>query len=135
MTTPAIPATDSGPEPALTPQPLRWIGGVVRPRRLRRKGKPMRVAAWMTDSGNILGAAIVEGHGPTVLRQLLDELLLVAPADRRPDRLVVWPSVRGAFGTLAFPQASFDRDRFLKIVIEDQVSFGFIPGRLPVRRG
>jgi hypothetical protein len=114
---------------------IRWIGGVIRPRGLLHRGKPMRVAAWIDQSGSLVGAAIVEGHGPTVLRELLDEQLLQTEPDQRPNELVVWPSVRAAFHGLEYPTVSFERDRFLTVVVEDLADFGQIPAGLRVRVG
>jgi hypothetical protein len=112
---------------------IRWIGGVIRPRGILHRGKPMRVAAWIDPSGSLVGAAIVEGHGPTVLRELLDEQLLRTEAAQRPNELVVWPSVRAAFHGLEFPTVIVEQDGFLSVVVEDLADFGRIPGDLPVR--
>jgi hypothetical protein len=114
---------------------IRWIGGVIRPRGLQHRGKPMRVAAWIDQSGSLVGAAIVEGHGPTVLRELLDEQLLRTEAARRPNELVVWPSVRAAVRGLEYPTVTVEHDGFLSVVVEDLADFGQIPGGLPVRVG
>ncbi|PRP94593.1 hypothetical protein [Enhygromyxa salina] len=113
----------------------RWTGGVIRPRGLRHRGKPMRVAAWIDRSGSIVAAAIVEGHGPTVLRELLEEQLSRTEAPQRPGEVVVWPSVRAAFRGLEYPAVIVEHDSFLTVVIEDHVDFGKIPGALPVRVG
>lgn len=126
-------STAASPSP-LTPAP-RWIGGVVRPRGFRHQGKPMRVAAWIDSGGSLLAAAIVEGHGPTVLRQLLDELLITVDDEQRPRGLTVWPSAGASFSNLEYPVVSLERDRFLTVVIEDEADDGQIPGYLPVRAG
>lgn len=115
--------------------PTHWIGGVVRPRGCTHRGKPMRVAAWIDSAGTILSAAIVEGHGPTVLRELLDALLVEVGDQRRPQTLTVWPSERAAFSGLEYPVVTVERDTFLSLVIEDEADFGRIPGRLPTRSG
>ena len=115
------------------PRQIRWIGGVLRPRYCTYRDKPMRVAAWITSSGSLVGAAIVDGHGPTVLRDLLTDLLAQAPADMRPTQLVVWPSARAAFRQVEYPPVSIERDEFLSIVIEDLADCGRIPAELPVR--
>lgn len=114
---------------------IRWIGGIVRPHGCKHGGKPMRVAAWITSAGSLLGAAIVEGHGPTVLAALLTELLASTNADERPNELVVWPSARAAFAGLEYPPVVVERNNFLTVVIDDEVEFGHIPGRLSVRKG
>ena len=111
---------------------IRWIGGVVRPRGCKHRGKPMRLAAWIDSAGSVLGAAIVEGHGPTVLREMLDELLVTVADERRPQRLTVWPSVHAAFSDLEYPTVIVERDDFLTVVIEDEADFGH---RLPTRTG
>lgn len=115
--------------------PTRWIGGVIRPRRCTHRGKPMRLAAWIDSAGSILAAAIVEGHGPTVLREMLDELLVEVDEPRRPQTLTVSPDVRAAFAGLEYPAVTVERDEFLILVIEDEVDFGRIPGGLPARVG
>ena len=97
-----------------------------------RGGKPLRVAAWVC-SGTVLGAAIVDGHGPAVLRELLDELLASTAEHRRATRLIVWPNAQGAVRDLAYPPVSVEHDPFLTVVIEDLADFGQIPGALPVR--
>lgn len=113
--------------------PVRWIGGVVQPRGLRRDGKPLRVAAWITSGGVVLEAADVDGHGPTVLREMLNELLATTTEDKRPGRITVWPSVRAAFRDIEYPHVVVERDRFLTVVIEDDADAGF-PWGLSVRR-
>lgn len=120
---------------SLPAAPTRWIGGVVRPRGCKHCGKPMRVAAWIDSAGSLLAAAIVEGHGPTVLRELLDQRLAEIDDERRPATLTVRPSERTAFSDLEYPAVTIARDDFLIVVIEDQADFGWIPGRLPVRTG
>lgn len=120
---------------SLTKPSARWIGGIVRVRGFHRDGKPLRVAAWITRSGDVLDAVIVEGHGPSVLRELFCELLARAGAHRGPAEVVVWPSARAAFRDLQYPEIRVERDLFLSVVIEDQADAGFIPGRLAVRRG
>jgi hypothetical protein len=122
-------------DPVTQPQQVRWIGGVLRPRGCTYRGKPLRVAAWITSCGSLVGAAIVDGHGPTVLRELLTDLLTQAPEDRRPTQLVVWPSVRAAFRRFEYPPVSVEQDQFLSVVIGDEVDCGYIPGRLSVRSG
>lgn len=122
LTTPARPPT------------IRWIGGVLRPYRCKHRGKPMRVAAWITRSGSLLSAAIVEGHGPTVLRELLTELLASTSEAARPSELVVWPNVRAAFADLEYPPVVVEHDIFLTVVIEDHHDAGHIPWQLQVRR-
>jgi hypothetical protein len=112
---------------------IRWIGGVVRPHGLKHRGKPMRVAAWIDSSGSVVAAAIVDGHGPTVLRELFEERLAQTESGKRPGELVVWPSVRAAFRGLEYPAVLVERDTFLTVVIEDQADCGWIPGGLPVR--
>ena len=113
-----------------SPRSITWIGGVVRPYGMQG----LRVAAWITRGGSLVGAAIVDGHGPSVLGELLDEQLQRAPAERRPDRIVVWPADRAAVRGLQFPPVTLEREGFLKVVIEDLADAGQIPGRLPVRR-
>jgi hypothetical protein len=120
---------------SLPKKPIRWIGGVLHPHGCKHHGKPMRVAAWIDGAGSILSAAIVEGHGPTVLRDLLDELLVEVDDERRPATLTVWPSVRSAFSGLEYPPVTIARDDFLLVVIEDEADCGGIPGRLQVRTG
>jgi hypothetical protein len=112
----------------------RWIGGVVRPHALRHRGKPMRVAAWADSSGVLIGAAIVEGHGPTVLRELFDELLGAVDAAARPSRLTVWPNSHVAFRGLEYPLLIVEHDPFLTLVVEDEADVGRISA-LPVRVG
>lgn len=121
-------------EPELQLQPREWTGGVHRVRGLRHLGRPMRVAAWIDSSGNLLTAAIVEGHGPSVLLELLEDLLGETPPESRPERITVWPSAAKAFRRLQYPAVSFERDGFLSVVVEDQADFGNIPGDLPIRR-
>ena len=121
--------------PVTPTRQIRWIGGVLRPHHCTYRGKPVRVAAWITSCGSLIGAAIVDGHGPTVLRELLTELLAEAPADKRPTQLTVWPSVRAAFRQVEYPPVHVERDEFLSVVIDDEVDAGQIPGRLPVRSG
>jgi hypothetical protein len=112
-----------------------WIGGVCGLHGFKHAGKPMRVAAWMTSSGNVLGAAIVEAKGPAVLRQLFDELMESKASEELPARVIVWPSARAAFRDVVHPPVTVERNEFLRVVIEDQASFGRYPGELEVRRG
>lgn len=113
----------------------RWIGGIVPVRGFRHLGKPMRVAAWITPVGIEIAAAIVEGHGPTVLRALLDDALRKTAPSGRPSRLVVWPVAQAAFRDLKGLPVDVHRDEFLKVVVEDGADAGQIPGDLPVRCG
>jgi len=116
-----------------SPSPVRWVGGIVNPRGFRQGGKPMRLAVWMTSGGTLVDTAIVTGHGPTVLRRMLDEQLARVEADRRPSHVRVWPSVKAAFRDLSFPTVEVEKDLFLKVVVEDQCSFGHLPHDAPVR--
>ncbi|PRQ04185.1 hypothetical protein ENSA5_10230 [Enhygromyxa salina] len=127
--------TPNASERANQPRAIQWIGGVVRPRGFRHRGKPMRVAVWIDRAGSIVSAAIVEGHGPSVLRELLEEQLAQTEAAKRPSELVVWPNVRAAFRGLEYPAVVVEHDAFLTVVVEDQADFGRIPGTLPVRVG
>ena len=125
-------STPSSPRPgpsSLRSRSIIWIGGVV-----RIGGMPgQRVAAWITSAGRVVDAAIVDGHGPTVLGEMLGELLQRVPADQRPDELVVWPADRAAVGGLQFPPVTLERDGFLKVVVWDQWYAGAYPDRLSVR--
>lgn len=123
------------PLPSTTAHDIRWIGGVTRPRGLFYRGKPMRVAAWIDPSGWILAAAIVDGHGPTVLKQLLEEALACTQATKRPSKLVVWPSARAAFRGHEYPPVVVERDLFLTVVIDDLADCGRLVAELPVRVG
>lgn len=111
----------------------RWIGGVVRPRGFVHDGKPMRLAVWITHDGTLIDACIVRGHGPTLLRDLLDEVLALAPPEERATELVVWPAVAKAFADLEFPQVEVRRDEFLRIVVEDLADAGQVPQGLRTR--
>lgn len=124
------PATSS----TYQPSPIRWTGGVLRPYGYKHQDKPMRIAAWINNSGDLLAGAIVEGHGPTVLRELLTELLERTPEAKRPIRLVVWPNVRAAFANVEYPPVEVDRDRFLTVVVGDHGDAGRM-FELPVRVG
>ena len=122
----------------MTVEPIRkitWTGGVTSLRGFSHGGKPMRVAGWITGSGHVLKAAIVESKAPSVLRQLFDELMKSEPPQKLPTQLVVWPVARAAFRDVVYPPVIVKKDMFFKVVIEDQGDFGRFPGELPVRRG
>ena len=118
-------SNDTPTSPA--PHPIRWVGGIIRPRGFRREGKPLRLAVWMAPVGTLLDVAIVSARGPAVLRQMLDAQLLRADAHARPSKITVWPSVEKAFRDLSFPEVEVRKDAFLKVVVEDQCSFGHLP--------
>ncbi len=95
----------------------------------------MRLAVWMTSSGRLLDVAIVERHGPFLLRVMLDEQLMLAKEQERPCEVVVWPSVAAAFRTMRFPAVIVEKAMFLKTVVEDQCDFGHLPHGVPARAG
>ena len=127
----AHPFDSQSPRPAV--RPVRWVGGVLRPYGFKHAGKPMRLAAWMTSAGTLIDAAIVVRNGPTVLRAMLDEQLLIAEASRRPSEVVVWPGTKSAFRDLSFPSVTVRRDEFLRTVVEDLCDFGQLPHGAPAR--
>lgn len=131
MSTPR--STENRCDPSPRAPEIRWIGGVVRVPGLSHAGKPMRVAAWITRAGQVLGAAIVEGHGPSLLREMLAELLARTDAQHRPSKVVVWPSVRAAFRDMEFPPVTVDKEMFLSVVIGDHADVGFRALPLTVR--
>ena len=95
----------------------------------------MRLAVWMESGGSLLDVAIVGAKGPALLRKMFETQLLRVGASKRPTRVTVWPSVKKAFADLAFPTLEVRKDEFLRVVVEDQCSFGHLPGGLPVRTG
>ncbi len=124
----------SAPEPTVRGR-VAWVGGIVHLRGFRHAGRPMRIAAWMTSSGTLLDAAIVDRNGPTLLRTMLDELTFIAPSGERPTELLVWPAVKSAFKELEFPRVEVLKDEFLRIVVDDHADAGHLPHGLPVRAG
>jgi hypothetical protein len=114
---------------------LDWIGGVVRVKIYSNGWRSVRVAAWARPYGELLAAAIVEGHGPTVLRELFDEAMEQAGRHERPTRLIVWPSAERPFRAFEYPEVVVHADPFLKLLVEDAADFGTIPGSLDVRTG
>lgn len=114
---------------------MTWIGGVSNVSGLLHAGKRLRVAAWITASGHLLRAAIVEAKGPAVLRQLFDELMEGLSSEELPTRLIVWPTARAAFRDVVYPPVTVEKNEFLRVVVEDQADAGRIPGNLEVRRG
>lgn len=127
-------ATDTTP-PLAPPAPIRWVGAVIRPRGFRHNGKPMHLAVWMTSGGTLLDVAVVSGKGPTLLRRMLDEQLQRRDTSERPSKITVWPSVKASFRDMSFPVVETRKDEFLKVVVEDQCSFGHLPHDAPVRAG
>jgi hypothetical protein len=125
----------SSSPPRSSERSVRWVGGIIRPQGFKHEAKPLRLAVWMTSGGTLLDAAIVSARGPALLRQMLDAQLLRAKADARPGRVTVWPSAAKPFRELAFPRVEVRKDEFLKVVVEDQCSFGHLPEGLPVRAG
>jgi len=92
----------------------------------------MRVAAWMTDSLRLATAAIVEGNGNAVLRQLLDEERARLSVDEQPTELVVWPSARSAVRGVPLP-IKFEKDEFVKVLLDDMSCAGTLRRQIPVR--
>lgn len=121
--------------PSPPPKPVRWVGGIIRPRGFRHNGKPMHLAAWMTSCGRLLDVAVVSGKGPAVLRRMLDEQLQRRDTSERPSKITVWPSVKAAFRDVSFPVVETNKDEFLKVVVEDHCDFGHLPHDAPVRAG
>lgn len=114
---------------------VTWIGGISNVSGFLHAGKRLRVAAWITASGHLLTAAIVEAKGPAVLRQLFSELMERLPSEELPTRVVVWPTARAAFRDVVYPPVTVEKNEFLRVVVEDQADAGMIPGNLEVRRG
>lgn len=114
-------------------KPIVLTGGVVRPYAMKHQGKPMRVAAWIALGGSRIGAAVVEGHGPSALHALFERVLERVPEAERPDEIVVWPAAAKPFRGLQFPRLTERRDEFLKIVVDDWIDAEMMHrGPLPV---
>lgn len=111
---------------------VRWTGAVVRVFNLLHQGKPMRVAAWMTHELSLACAAIVEGNGNAVLRQLLDEEIARLPPERRPTELVVWPSAKAAVRGSSLP-VTIQKNEFVRVILDDMSCAGTLRREIPVR--
>jgi len=129
------PATNPSPPPNSPPRPIRWVGGVIRPRGFRHNGKPMHLAVWITRGGMLLDVAVVSSQGPALLRRMLDEQLQRRDTNERPTNITVWPSVKAAFRDMSFPVVETRKDEFLRVVVEDQCDCGHLPSAAPVRAG
>ena len=106
---------------------VRVFGGLV------HQGKPLRVAAWMTEDLRLASAAIVEGNGNALLRVLLDEQLERLPIDLRPTELIVWPSAAPAVRGMVGMPVTVEKDCFVKVILDDMVCAGTLRRQIPVR--